>query len=275
MKNILVPIDFSKASRNAAKYAVSLAKSFDAAVTLINVVSPPVIIDDSILASVMITQAEVLENNKQLMQEEVETLLKRYSGKITGVVQEGFPAEMIQGMAKEKHADLILMGMKGKGKSNSVFGSTTTAIIRKLSFPVFVIPEKADYKLIDKITFASDFDAEIEMNRYTLLLALAKKFNSEIHILNVQKKDSSLNQGKIIGKMKTSLAFSKLNHQFHTIDEKNVEEGINQFIEKNSTNILAMVAHRHNLFERMFGKVHTKEMSYQTKIPLLVLHSQD
>ena len=27
-----------------------------------------------------------------------------------------------------------------------------------------------------------------------------------------------------------------------------------------------MVAHRHNLFERMFGKVHAKAMSYQTKI---------
>ena len=274
MKNILVPTDFSKASRNAAKYAVSLAKPFDADVTFINVIPPAVIIDDSILASVMITQAEVLENNKQLMQEEVEALLKRYSGKITGVVQEGFPAEMIQEMAKEKHADLIVMGMKGKGKSNSVFGSTTTAIIRKLSFPVFVIPEKADYKLIGKITFASDFDAEIEMNRYTLLLELAKKFNSEIHILNVQKKDSSLNQGKIIGKMKASLVFSKLNHQFHTINERNVEEGINKFIEKKPTNILAMVAHKHTLFERMFGKVYTKEMSYQTKIPLLVLQSK-
>jgi hypothetical protein len=74
--------------------------------------------------------------------------------------------------------------------------------------------------------------------------------------------------------MKTSVAFSNLHHQFHTINERNVEEGINQFIEKNPTDILAMVAHRHNLFERMFGKVHTKEMSYQTKIPLLVLQNK-
>src|SRR6185312_4329215 len=274
MKNILVPTDFSKASRNAAKYAVSLAKPFDADVTFINVIPPAVIIDDSILASVMITQAEVLENNKQLMQEEVEALLKRYSGKITGVVQEGFPADIIQEMAKVKHAEIIVMGMKGKGKSNSVFGSTTTTIIRKLPLPVFVIPEKAEYKPIDNITFASDFNAEIDMDRYTLLLELAEKFNSEILILNVQKRDSSLNQDKIIGKMKASLVFSKLNHQFHTINERNVEEGINKFIEKKPTNILAMVAHKHTLFERMFGKVHTKEMSYQTKIPLLVLQSK-
>jgi len=273
-KNILVPIDFSAASRNAAKYAVSLAKYFDADVTFINVIPPAVIIDDSVLAFAVTTQAEILENNKELMEKEVKALSKKYPGKITGLVQEGSTTDIIREMAKVKQADLIVMGMKGKGKSNSVFGSTTTAIIRKSPFPIFVIPEKADYKPIDSITFASDFDAEIEMDKYALLLDLSEKFNSQIHILNVQKNDSSMSPAEAIGKMKTSVAFSNLNHQFHTIKESNVEEGINQFIEKNPTDILAMVAHRHNLFERMFGKVHTKTMSYQTKIPLLVLQNK-
>ncbi|HET7116027.1 MAG TPA: universal stress protein [Hanamia sp.] len=38
MKNILVPTDFSAASRNAAKYAISFAKVYDAKVILLNVV---------------------------------------------------------------------------------------------------------------------------------------------------------------------------------------------------------------------------------------------
>ncbi len=276
MKNILVPIDFSKASRNAAKYAVSLAKPFDAEVTFINVIPPAVIIDDSFLAFVMTTQAEIVETNKQLMEKEVKALSKKYPDKITGLVKEGSTADIIREMAKAKQADLVVMGMKGKGKgkSHSVFGSTTTTIIRKFPFPVFVIPEKAEYKPIATVTFASDFDRKIEMNRYKLLLELAEKFNSQVHILNVQKNDSSMSTTEAIGKMKTSVAFSKLNHQFHTINEKNVEEGINKFIKKNATDILTMVAHRHNLFERIFGKVHTKEMSYQTTIPLLVLQSK-
>jgi nucleotide-binding universal stress UspA family protein len=274
MKNILVPIDFSVASGNAATYAVSLAKYFNADVTFINVIPSAVIVDDSVLAFVMTTQAEILQNNKDLMTKEVEALSKKYPEKITGLVKEGTTADIIREMAKVKQADLVIMGMKGKGKSNSVFGSTTTTVIRKSAFPVFLIPEKAVYKPIDSITFASDFDAKIEMDRYTLLLDLSQKFNSLVHILNVQKSDSSMSTAEAIGKMKTSLAFSKIHHQFHTINERNVEEGINQFIEKNPTDILAMVAHRHNLFERMFGKVHTKEMSYQTKIPLLVLQSK-
>ena len=274
MKNILVPIDFSDASLNAAKYAVSLAKPFDARVALINVIPPSVIIDDSVLAFVMTTQAEIVESHKELINKEIEVLSEKGSIKIKGFVEEGSSNDKIQEIAKAKGADIIVMGMKGKGQSNSVFGSTTTTVIRKSVLPVFVIPAKAKYRPIDSITFASDFDGKIEMNRYKLLLKLVEKFNSQVHILNVQKSDSSMSPAEAIGKMKTSVAFSNLNHQFHTIKERNVEEGINKFIEKNPTDILAMVAHRHNLFERMFGKVHTKEMSYHTKIPLLVLQSK-
>ena len=274
MKNILVPTDFSEASHNAAKYAVSLAKPFDARVTLINIIQPAVIIDDSVLAFVMTTQAEIVESHKKLMNKEIEALSQKGLIEIKGLVAEGSTYNRIQEIAKSNEADIIVMGMKGKGQSNSVFGSTTTTVIRKSALPVFVIPEKADYKPIDTVTFASDFDAQIEMDRYTFLLELSEKFNSKIYIVNVQKKDSLMNQEKVIGKMKTSVAFSNLNHQFDTINERNVGEGINKFIEENPTDVLAMVAHRHNPFERMFGKVHTKQMSYKTKIPLLVLQSQ-
>lgn len=274
MKNILVPTDFSKASHNAARYAISFAQLFNSKITLINVVPPPVIVDDSILASVIITQAEILENNKKMMEDEIEELSKMSSIKIRGFVREGFALDIIPEMAEDKHADLIIMGMKGRGESKSVFGSTTTAIIRKSSFPVLIIPVKAGYEPISNITFASDFDASMEMDRYTALLKISEKLNPLINILNVQKRKSALKPEEAIGKMKTSLAFSKQKHTFHTIKENKVEEGINKFIEKNQTDILAMVAHKHSLFERMFGKVHTKVMSYQTKIPLLVLQSK-
>ena len=131
MKNILVPVDFSEASKDAAEYAVSLAKAFDAEVTFINATPPTIMVDDSILASVMITQAEILENNKRMMKDVTDALSTKYSSKITGLVQEGYPTDAIDAMAKAKNADLIVMGMKGKGRSNSVFGSTTTTIISK------------------------------------------------------------------------------------------------------------------------------------------------
>ena len=274
MKNILVPIDFSKASLNAAKYAVSFAEALSANLHLLNVVPAPVVIDDSILASVLITQAELSENNHRLIKEEVDSLSKKANVEIKSIVAEGLPSDVITEVAKELKAELIIMGMKGKGKSNSVFGSTATAVIRKSGFPVLVIPENGDYQPIRNITFASDFDPDVESDRYDLLIKLAQKLNIPVYVLNVQKKNCALGAERTIGKMKTSLAFSSLHPEFHSVYDRNVEEGIHMFIEKNPTDVLAMVAHPHNLFERMFGTVHTKEMSYQTKIPLLILNDK-
>ena len=264
-------MDFSKASLNAAKYAVSFAEALSANLHLLNVVPAPVVIDDSILASVLITQAELSENNHRLMKEEVDSLSKKANVEIKSVVAEGLPSDVIAEVAKELKADLIIMGMKGKGKSNSVFGSTATAVIRKSGFPVLVIPENGDYQPIRNITFASDFDPDVESDSYDLLIKLAQKLNIPVYVLNVQKKNCALGAERTIGKMKTSLAFSSLHPEFYSVYDRNVEEGIHTFIEKNPTDVLAMVAHPHNLFERMFGTVHTKEMSYQTKIPLLIL----
>ena len=274
MKNILIPTDFSAASGNAAKYAVSLAQSFDAEVFLLNVIAPPVIIDDSIFASIIITQAELVTEHEKLMKREIERLSKNHSIKITGLVKEGYALKIIPELAGESHVDLIVMGMKGEGKSSSIFGSTTTSIIRISDLPVLVIPEETVYQPIGVITLASDFDASIEMDRYVVLLALAEKFNSQIKILNVQKGNSFLKPEQALGKMRTSFSFSRHKHEFHTINESKVREGINKFMETNHTDLLAMVAHKHPLFDRLFGRVQTKAMSYETKIPLLVLHSK-
>lgn len=271
MKTILVPVDFSKASLNALNYAVAFASSVDASVHIINVIPPPMLVDDPVLASVLITQTELIENNKQMMKEKIESLSNTTATNISGLVTAGSPSDIISDIANEKKADLIIMGMKGKGKSNSVFGSTAAAVIRKSGFPVLLIPENSGYRPIRNITLASDFDPDVESESYDLLINLAEKLKTPVCIINIQKNHAVMDPERAIGKMKTSLAFSKIHPQFHSVTERNVEEGINEFIEKNRTDVLAMVAHPHNLFGRMFGTVHTKEMSYQTKIPLLIL----
>ena len=47
MKNILVATDFSNASKNATEYAAGLAKDFGAKLILVNVIVPPIVIEDT------------------------------------------------------------------------------------------------------------------------------------------------------------------------------------------------------------------------------------
>lgn len=274
MKRILVPTDFSPESINATNYAASLAHDFGATLHLINVVKLPVMMDDSILASIMVTQAEIIDENKRLIEEEKERLSTNYLITVTHQVEEGYPAETSIEVAEERGSDLIVMGMKGKGKSNLLFGSTTTTVIRKAILPVLVIPLTATYKPIQHVTLASDFDSDVATRQYKVLQSILEKFKAELNILNVQRKPEPMDQDTVVGKMRTSVAFSKSNPNFQIITEKNVEDGILKFIRKTPTDILAMVAHQHPFLERLFGNVHTRTMSYLTEIPLLIIQGK-
>lgn len=274
MKRILVPTDFSPESINAADYAASFAHAFGAGLHLIHVIKPSVLLDDSILASVMITQAEIVEESKQLIEKEVKRLSTDYLVTVTHQVEEGYPAETVIEVAEGKGTDLIVMGMKGKGKSNSLLGSTTTTVIRKANHPVLVIPLKATCKPIQHITLAYDFDSDIATTQYKVLQSILEKFNAELNIVNVQRKPELMNQDAMVGKMRTNVAFSKSNPDFHVVTEKNVEDGILKFTRETPADIIAMIAHRHSFIERLFGNVHTRSMSYLTEIPLLIIQGK-
>jgi hypothetical protein len=166
------------------------------------------------------------------------------------------------------------MGMKGRGKSNSPFGSTTTTIMRKSSLPVFVIPENVVFKPINTITFATDFDPDTQISEHPFFQELVERYNSFVQILKVQKNEYSMTPDNVSAKMETDLQLSKLKHGFFVVENTDVEKGISNFLSTHPSDILVMVAHKHSLFKRIFAMVHTKKMSYQTKIPLLILEDK-
>jgi nucleotide-binding universal stress UspA family protein len=274
MKNILVPIDFSDASFNASNYAASLANIFDADLILVHAYANPMDIDKMPSSLLLEPEKELQEVKEDLLKENIEIIRKKYTIRIKGFVREGLASLIIQKAAKENKADIIVMGMRGKGKSKLTFGSTTSVIMRKSSVPVLVIPKDIQYKTTSVVTLASDFDQQTEPGNYTLLKQLAKKSDALIQIVNVRKKVSDLSSGEIASKLRIAKAFAEINHKFYTIKGSDADEEIQKFIESHPTDILAMVAHKHTIFERVFGTIHTKEMSHKTKIPLLVLQDK-
>lgn len=271
MKNFLVPVDFSEASRNAARYAISLGEVLKAKIVFVNVVPIGLLIEDESLHSRIAAQAQLVESNKDFLSKDIIALSKNHSVSTEGYVAEGPVPEMILQMAHEHQSDLIIMGMKGKGKSSSIFGSNTTAVIKKSNGSVMVIPESASYESIDTICYATDLNDNKESKDISILLKIAEKYNSTIQILHVQKQEGEISDEEFIQKMRVHSNFDGLQRSFHVVTDSNVINGINNYLESSPADVLAMTARKHSFLERLFGTVHTKKMSYETKIPLLVL----
>ena len=273
MKNILVPIDFSDASFNAISYAAFLANAFKVPLTLVHAYKDTSAFDEIPASETDSSPKKSKVENKTFLKKEMDAIAKKFTVKIDSIVKKGNPVNIIREVAGKQHSDLIVMGMKGKGESNSKFGSTTTALINETDIPLLVIPKKANYQTIDTITLASDFSHEKLLSHFPILEKMIERFSPFIQILNVQKKNSKLTAEVIADKMSTGLMWDKYSHSFNIIERDDTEDGINKFLKSHPTDLLIMIARKRNFITKIIQPSHTKKMTFQTKIPLLVLHN--
>jgi nucleotide-binding universal stress UspA family protein len=272
MKNILVPIDFSETSFNAVSYAAFLANAFKTHLTLVHAYTDTSAFDESPKSRPYDSVKELEAAHEKFLKKEMERIARRFTVKINCIAMKGHPVEVINEVAQKVSPDMIIMGMKGKGESNSVLGSTTVSMIDETSIPLLIIPKSALYQTVDSITLTSDFKNEKLLSHFPILEKLIAKFNPFIQILNVQKETSKLTAEVIADKMREDLTWDKYNHSFNIMEKDDVEEGIFRFIRRHPTDLLVMVARKRDYINKMIEPSHTKKMTGQTKIPLLVLH---
>jgi nucleotide-binding universal stress UspA family protein len=146
---ILVPIDSSKASVNAAKKAVEKAKKENAMLKFLTVVS-----EDFANSSgdVAIMRGNINEYNNKLLTEQANKFLDSLMADLNlGALKAekqivfGVPYTVILETAKNEKFDLIVMGNRGFSKIKRFFvGSVVQRVISEAPCPVLVVHTKAD-----------------------------------------------------------------------------------------------------------------------------------
>jgi nucleotide-binding universal stress UspA family protein len=140
-RKILVPVDFSDHSERALQTAIMLARSYEAAVSIIHVYEP---------LAVAVPEGYVLFSETQLqrMFDEFQRALDKLqqSTREAGVQQvetellHGFAAGEIQTFAEQGSYDLIVMGTHGRrGLSHVLLGSVAERVLRTAPCPVLIV----------------------------------------------------------------------------------------------------------------------------------------
>lgn len=139
---IVCAIDFSAPSLAALAYALSLAEEADARLILLHVIDPPPELAASLSheADVNRLRAESEANALTRLRALVPEHARDYCAVETAVL-EGGAAQQVLRMAKERHADLIVLGVHGRNAFDlAFFGSTSKDVIRQAYCPVMVVP---------------------------------------------------------------------------------------------------------------------------------------
>jgi nucleotide-binding universal stress UspA family protein len=139
---ILCPLDFSDTSARALEYALSLAQETDARLILAHVVEGVIeparfgeVAHFSVPEYHRFLEQEAIMRLKAAVPDEARTWCKPEERVVSGNA-----AREIVRMAEDTGAQLIIMGVHGRGAVNRLlFGSTTHHIIREVSCPVLTL----------------------------------------------------------------------------------------------------------------------------------------
>jgi nucleotide-binding universal stress UspA family protein len=144
LKKILVPIDFSDASKKALKYAFRFAEQFDCEIVLLHVLEPAGPMVGAPLA------LEVFLNSKDslsTMEKKLAALSAQShnndANSISSRIRTGHAPNEISKAAKDLDVDLIVIATHGNTSSRHLcIGSTAERVVRTAPCPVLLVREK-------------------------------------------------------------------------------------------------------------------------------------
>ena len=145
IKHILVPIDFSLFADQALEYAIELAKSFSARLTLLHVIHFPPLMTDEYDTSGYVTYLEEIETDAAQHMQVLRNRMHEEGLQGETVIVHEVPFQAIINTAKEKAVDLIVMGTHGRtGLTHVLMGSVAERVVRLAPCAVLVTRGKTE-----------------------------------------------------------------------------------------------------------------------------------
>jgi len=274
MKTIIVPTDFSPVALNATNYAADMAIAVNAEILLVNIYTIPVSYSEVPVAMISI---EEMKKASEAELTDLKTSLEHItSGKIKIRIESrmGNTVDELEDICNTVKPFVVVMGSKGKsGIENLLFGSTTLTAIRHLSWPVICVPPGKEYGSgIKKIGFACDFKEVRETTPVDLIKEMVSVFGAELHILNVDNNNKDFRPETPEQTFKLHDLLKDINPTYQFIDHPDVEDGINDFAEKNNMDLIIAIPKKHKLLDGIFNPSSTKQLIFQSHIPVMCLH---
>lgn len=141
IKTLLVPVDFSDVAPVVVNWAKDFAKQLGAKIVVTYILEDLAAYEGLYVNVQALTEIEntLLEGAKKSMDEFMQTHFSDFAN-AESVIEKGDVVETILRIAKEKGADLIVMGTHGrKGLDKILFGSVAEGVVKNSPIPVVTI----------------------------------------------------------------------------------------------------------------------------------------
>lgn len=290
VNRIMVPVDFSDSSPRICDYAYKLAVKFNADILLFHTYFASAIetvpFSDSYTynATVVEVLAEVEKNALKKIHELKDYLSARLEkDKVDGVeidfaLEGGIAVSEIVSMTKSYKPDLLVMGSRGEtaGTSN-LLGSVVSSVVDSVEVPMLILSDRGenpDLENIKNVMYATDFD-KADFKSIATLKYITKPFFMNIHCVHFNKEDNEHQleehrMGILRKYLKKTLGDDAFQCQNFKMEDK--MKGIEAYVNENDIGMIAIMARKHNLLERLFLGQMSRKLFVKTHVPIFIFH---
>lgn len=269
MKKILFPTTYSTYASHYFKYAAELAHKLGGELTLLHTFNKT----ESRTQSEQQLQEQSKEEIKRLKDFAIKYLPPQYDIRLNYHVRTESPIKAILTAAKEKEADIIVIGMKTKtGEHISFMGGIAREVLKQATIPVLVVPPTSKFSAIDKLVYANDFEYR-DLAAMTQMHNWANNMGASLHCIHMkEKKDKPEIVQRNLSILRDLYACKKQpTITFESVDGKFEKEILN-YTKENEVDILAMTLYKKGFWARLFTSSNTSiDIAERINIPILVL----
>lgn len=272
LKTILVPVDFSPTSENAAQYALQLCKQTGSKIILVHAFEPP--LSFPMVEGLIYTE----ESLRGLMQQKLEGLSVKLARqepiiKVEHMLVNGNLTQVIRQLTEAMQVMLIVMGITGAGKLKETFiGSNTLSVADATSAPVLIIPENVNYTAVTDVGLTTDFRDVTDTIPYKKISELITTLGARLHVLNIDFHQKNWTDDTPFQSGLVETMFEHHHPSYHFIEGLDMAEGLSNYALTHSIEMLIAVPRKHNLLAKLFIGSHTKDLAFHSKVPVMVVH---
>ncbi|MBK8506108.1 MAG: universal stress protein [Saprospiraceae bacterium] len=262
---IFCPIDFSDASLNALKFAVSFGESINASLVEISHCFTE--------TTDLRHQLEPHQSGEEAISRKLADLEVSFSGthrvKIGSSLFKGHPLDVIPAYLKQKQHDFVVVGTKGlTAVRNLTVGSFTEELIFSLATPIIVIPQDYAFRPFADIVLGVDDHLFEDTHVLQPMVDLSKTCSGTLHIVHVRKPEET----PIDYLHRLDEYLEHVPYNFYSIPLKDsVTDTLDHFCDEHAIDLLCMVHRDRGWMINIFHRSKVKEKLFHLKTPLLVL----
>lgn len=271
MRSIIVGTDFSEGSYVALELAIDIANKINCHVSLIWVRREKLLMSE-----------EEVHNMTQVAEQKLKALCEKYNprmahGKIEWEICSGKVAAVIARQAQHKNAPLIVIGTNGaSGFEKYWMGSTAVRIVQEAPVPVITIRQGFDFhKDLERIVVPLRVNLN-SRQKVSPAAAIAKLFNSEVHILGlIDDPSQAPSLRTYITQAAEHLKQEGIKYTATVRKYSNYSDAVLSYAESIQADLVVINTEQDRFFAQLFLGTNAQQIVHNAQLPVMCVHPAD